>query len=128
PQGSQGIQGPTGPQGDTGVTGPAGDTGPSGPTGPQGDTGPTGPSGAQGPTGPQGLFWQGDFSASGTYNHNDAVHFDGSSYICVNTLTGCAGSDGTPVANPADWDLLAEVGDTGPTGPTGATGDRKSVV
>ena len=119
PPGPEGQSGPTGP---TGPTGLAGATGPRGVTGLAGPTGPGGATGATGLTGPQGLVWQGDFSPSSTYNHNDAVQFtDGSSYICVNA-SGCAASK-TPVAN-LDWNLLAQVGDKGDTGVTGLTGPQ----
>jgi len=80
-----------------------------------------------GPTGPAGLAitWRGNWvTGPGTINYavNDAVSWDGRSYIAV------APSDGfdVPPSGSSDWDLLADRGWTGPdgdTGPTGPAGD-----
>lgn len=147
PQGIQGIQGPTGatgPTGPTGPQGPKGDTGDTGPTGPQGlqgiqgvkgdtgDTGPQGPQGIQGPTGatgpqgpqgiagPEGLNWLGAYNNATAYAVDDAVSYDGSSYICKLASTGNLPTNGTY------WDLLAEKGAPGSgsgdvVGPASAT-------
>jgi hypothetical protein len=121
PQGNTGIQGPQGntgiqgPQGDTGIQGPQGDTGLTGETGPQG---PQGDTGLTGDTGPQGFNWTGPWSAATSYEPNDAVSDNGSSYVCLTANS----NDEPPSAN---WDLLAQEGAAGPqgdTGPTGATG------
>jgi|SanBayMetagenome_1026888.scaffolds.fasta_scaffold00367_3 hypothetical protein len=84
-----------------------------------GPQGPQGPQGVPGPVGPIGLFWQGSWSASGTYNINDAVGFGGASYFCINPV-------GPSVSNPAtdttNWALLAAQGATGPQGPQGIQG------
>src|ERR1700685_1088097 len=48
-----------------------------GPTGAPRTAGPTGP------TGPQGLTWQGTWTGATTYALNDAVQFNGTSYISI---------------------------------------------
>ena len=101
-----------------GATGPAGPAGSQGPAGPQGNTGDTGPQGEQGPTGPAGLTFQGTWSNSHTYALNDAVYYNGSSYISLianNTAY-------EPDTSTAQWNLLAEEGATGPAGATGQQG------
>src|SRR5262249_43238389 len=67
----------TGPQGPVGPSG-----GPGGP-GPQGPAGATGATGAQGPAGPVGMTWQGTWSNSTAYAANDAVAYNGTSYISI---------------------------------------------
>ena len=133
PQGAAGPQGPagaTGPQGATGLTGATGATGAAGPQGPAGAQGPTGPAGAtgatgatgaagpQGPAGLPGISWKGFYSASQSYNQNDAVFYGGTSYISL--LSGNVGNE--PDVSPSDWAVLAEQGATGPQGATGLTG------
>src|SRR5262249_2122546 len=77
----------------------------------------------QGPAGPASLIWQGTWSNSTAYAVNDAVQYNGASYISVQ-----AGSNNPPDTSPAFWNLLADkgatgaIGATGPQGPTGATG------
>lgn len=149
PQGPKGDPGAQGPQGPIGLTGPAGptgprgeigDVGPSGPpgipgvSGPAGPIGPTGPAGATGatgptgPTGPKGLIWRGGWSELEEYQPDDAVMFDGSSWVALDSSVGRK-----PGADGEKWDLLAQrgsdglagaVGATGPTGPTGPQGAR----
>jgi hypothetical protein len=51
------------------------------------------------------------------YAVNDAVSFNGSSYIALQPNTNLE-----PDLNPTAWSLLAQQGATGPTGATGATG------
>ncbi len=139
PQGLQGIQGPkgdtgdtgpkgdtgdtgpkgdtgdTGPKGDTGDTGPKGDTGDTGPKGDKGDTGPQGPQGEQGiqgpkgDTGPEGLIWRGTYSAGTAYAIDDAVTYNGSSFICIQAGTGQTPATG----GTAYWDDLATKGADG---------------
>jgi len=41
----------------------------------------SGPAGATGPVGPAGLAWQSAWGSSSTYNQNDAVSYNGSTYI-----------------------------------------------
>jgi hypothetical protein len=122
-QGDQGIQGIQGPKGDTGDTGPQGsqglqgDTGATGATGPQGIQGPIGPAG---PQGDKGLIWQGVWSGATTYVIDDAISFNGSSYISI--------SDGnlnfSPDSEPTKWELLASKGDQGIQGIQGIQGDK----
>jgi hypothetical protein len=110
--GPQGPAGPAGPQGATGATGPMGLTGVTGPQGPQGASGPTGPAG------PQGLTWQGAWNISKTYNLNDAVGYNGSSYISLIPNN----TSNEPDTSAADWSLMASVGAAGPAGAPGAAG------
>jgi hypothetical protein len=110
PQGPQGIQGIQGPAGATGATGPAGPQGPkgdTGDTGPQGPAGATGATGAQGPQGPAGLNWLGAYSGATAYVVDDAVSYNGSSYVCKLNSTG------NLPTNSTYWDLLAEKGAPG---------------
>ena len=72
--------------------------------GAKGDKGDTGDTGAAGD-----IVWKGDWSA-GTYNENDAVQNDGSSYVANTTTT-----DEPP---SSDWDLMASKGDQGIPGTT----------
>ncbi|MBY0396853.1 MAG: hypothetical protein K2X91_10355, partial [Thermoleophilia bacterium] len=84
---------------------------------PKGNTGGTGP---QGPAGPRGLTWQGTWSSSASYGKDDAVQYDGSSYVA-----GAAIDAG--IAPPSGaWQLLAAKGASG--GGTGGTGMTFSVV
>ncbi|HXJ44100.1 MAG TPA: DNRLRE domain-containing protein [Bryobacteraceae bacterium] len=131
-QGIQGVTGPTGAQGAQGTTGAVGSTGAQGLQGSQGATGAIGPTGAIGVQGPQGIAgvtgsvgstgatgatginFQGPFTP-GTYNQNDVVTFQGSTYVST------AGSNtSTPPAAP--WSLLAQSGATGSTGAQGIQG------
>lgn len=108
--GEQGPQGPEGPQGAEGPQGPAGATGATGPAGPTGATGPEGPTGPTGPQGDPGLVWLGAWNSGTSYEVDDAVENNGSSYICT-----AAHSNREP-PNASYWDLLAEKGDTGAAG------------
>jgi len=120
--GPQGVPGPIGP---AGVAGPAGATGLQGPQGIQGPIGPvgaTGSPGAQGPAG-VGMVYQNAYNAGTTYAANDAVTYNGSSYISLqNSSLGHQ-----PDVSPAFWSLFAAAGATGPAGPTGATGATGSI-
>ncbi|HXP07870.1 MAG TPA: DNRLRE domain-containing protein [Acidobacteriaceae bacterium] len=143
PIGPVGIAGPVGPQGLTGATGPQGTTGPAGPTGATGAAGPTGatgpagaigPAGATGAAGPVGMVWKGAWLSTQSYAVNNAVSYNGSSYIAIVASTnvvptsttawnviaaeGAAGTNGASGAQGA----TGPAGPTGPTGPTGATG------
>jgi hypothetical protein len=121
PAGATGLQGPTGYPGPMGATGAQGPAGPQGAVGPAGATGPAGPAGPQGPAGAAGLAglaYQGAYASATNYNLNDAVTFQGSSYI---SLAG-SNAGNTPGASPAFWSLLAAAGAAGATGPAGANG------
>lgn len=88
-------------------------------------TGPVGPQGAQGPQGVQGeaglpgagIAWKGEWSNSVTYGLDDAVEYEGSSYV--------ARLDGNIAIPPTDadaWDLWVQKGDAGPQGEVGEQG------
>lgn len=90
---------------------------------PTGATGSTGATGATGATGPAGLNWLGAYSAGTTYAVDDAVSYNGSSYICKLSSTG------NLPTNTTYWDVLAEKGATGSgagdvTGPASAVNNR----
>lgn len=131
PQGAIGVTGATGA---TGATGPSGADGADGTeielqnsgtyiqwryvggstwtniialadiTGPVGATGGTG---ATGPTGPAGLNWLGTYAPATAYVVDDAVYYDGSSYVCILASTG------NLPTNATYWSLLASKGAAG---------------
>ena len=114
--GPQGPAGPAGPQGVQGLPGNPGATGAAGAVGSQGP---------QGVAGPAGLTWQGAWNGGTAYNLNDAVAYNGSSYLSIQ-----AGTNHQPDTNASFWTLLAQTGATGangapgPSGPTGSTGPQ----
>ena len=112
--GTRGAQGAIGQAGPAGASGSAGFTGSAGPAG---STGSTGPAGTTGATGPVGLNWQGPWSAGMAYAVNDAVAYNGSSYIGIQ-----AGTNHAPDTSGTFWTLLAQVGSAGATGTPGAAG------
>ena len=120
PAGATGLTGATGPTGAVGPTGAIGATGlqgiagTTGPQGIQGIQGVAGATGATGPVGPTGITFQGAF-APGTYNLNDVVTYQNSTYIST-----AANNVATPPTAP--WSLLAPAGATGAVGATGGTG------
>src|ERR1051325_11310053 len=118
PVGPPGAQGAVGPAGPHGPQGAAGAQGPQGFVGPVGPAGPQGPQGAQGPAGPAGLSWQGEWVPTQTYQVDDAVSADGSSYRSLSATN----LGNTPATSPASWALLARRGDQGDVGPQGAMG------
>jgi Collagen triple helix repeat (20 copies) len=127
PQGAQGVPGPQGPEGADGATGNTGAEGPAGVKGDSGPQGPVGPTGATGPTGPQGpqgipgtgAVWRGNWTSAATYNANDAVSYNGSSYVALaNNINK------PPDANPTLWQMIAQQGVQGAQGPTGPTGPQ----
>lgn len=99
---SAGGVGPEGPAGAPGAPGATGPSGPQGPAGPKGNTGDTGPQGA---AGPRGLAWQGAWSVSTAYVKDDAVQYNGSSYVA----SGSAAAGLVPGTAPV-WQLLAQKG------------------
>jgi hypothetical protein len=118
--GLQGIAGATGApgiQGATGAQGATGSQGIPGVTGATGATGNTGPTGATGTTGPPVTFL-GAWTTT-NYSVGDAVYYNGSSYIAINSVTA---SD-VPGAS-SNWSLLASQGSTGATGFTGPQGTQ----
>jgi collagen type VII alpha len=109
---AQGSAGTAGTAGTNGMNGPAGATGPAGPAGPTGLAGPAGANGTP------GLVFQGTYSAATNYSLNDAVSYQGSSWISLE-----AGNHGNaPNVSPSAWATLASVGATGVTGPPGSAG------
>lgn len=137
-QGPQGVQGDPGAQGPQGIQGPPGQVGaagPPGPTGPQGSPGPQGAPGRdgaqgpqgdrgligpQGPTGPVGLTWQGTYASGTNYATNDAVAWNGQSWLSLHD----SNHGNTPESSPSDWTLLAAAGAAGPQGPQGLQGTQ----
>jgi hypothetical protein len=91
-------------------------TGPQGPQGIQGEEGPQGPPGEPGLPG-AGVTWKGEWSESTTYSLNDAVGYQGSSYI-----SRLDGNTGIPPTDADAWDLWVDKGDTGEQGPQGEQG------
>ena len=97
-KGDKGDKGEKGDKGDTGATGP------QGPQGIQGEQGPQGIQGIQGAQGEKGLNWQGEYSGATAYVVDDAVEYQGSSYICILDSTG------NLPTNATYWELLAAKG------------------
>lgn len=84
--GPQGVPGAPGLEGVPGEQGPIGDTGERGPKGERGYPGNLGPKGDLGPVGPKGdpgLVWRGVWIDTVPYLKNDAVFFNGSTFIAV---------------------------------------------
>ncbi len=92
-----------GAPGSAGPAGPAGAAGPTGPTGPSGANGVNGATGADGPAGPPGVTWQGMWNNATAYALNDAVQFNGTSYISIQ-----AGTGHQPDTSVTFWSVLAE--------------------
>lgn len=69
-------------------------------------------------TGSKGLNWKGAWSSTTNYVADDAVSFNGSSWIAKQSNI-----NSTPVEG-ADWTMIAQKGDTGATGATGLTGPQ----
>ncbi len=100
-----------------GLLAAAGGDGTTGPSGPQGLVGPqglAGLAGAPGSTGPAGINFRGTWRSSASYAPEDAVTFDGSTYLATaaNVLV-------EPDLNASVWSLLAAAGSNGPSGVAG---------
>ena len=133
--GAKGEQGLQGPKGNSGATGTGienivnnGDgtftvnltngtayttnnfTGPQGIQGEKGDTGLPG----------VGIVWQGDWSNTKTYSQDDAVGYEGLSYISKQDSNANHLPTDTAWWDP--WGATGPQGETGTTGATGATG------
>lgn len=65
-----------------------------------------------------GFTPRGEWNSATTYNENDLVSLNGSSYICIEENTNA-----TPASNPDKWMVNAEKGATGATGPQGEWGN-----
>jgi hypothetical protein len=86
-----------------------------------GDKGETGSQGAQGPQGNPGedgldITWRGTYDNGTTYSINDAVSYQGSSYIAI------ASTVGNLPTNTSFWNLMSQKGDTGAAGSNGTNG------
>ncbi|WP_222829258.1 DNRLRE domain-containing protein [Terriglobus saanensis] len=131
PQGPQGIQGQFGAQGERGLpgqTGPPGAQGPQGIPGAEGALGATGAKGDRGEPGPVGLTWRGAYVSGTNYALNDAVAWQGQSWLSI----AASNAGNPPDASPLWWTLLAaqgaqgqvgEIGAVGPQGPRGLQGE-----
>lgn len=91
------------------IVGPAG---PAGPQGPQGNPGVAGQQGIQGVQGPAGNAWvyRGEYNNGVTYNQNDHVSLNGSSYVLKDYI-GAAGYG--PITHPNSWQTVANRGASG---------------
>lgn len=89
------------------------------PQGPQGPQGEQGVQGEQGIQGEQGLNWVGVWIAFGDFVVDDAVSYDGSSWICI-LDTGSLATP--PSSDPTHWQLLTAKGSQGPQGIPGVSG------
>ena len=107
-----------GATGAAGAQGATGAQGAQGPQGVQGMPGPVGPTGATGPQGPAVANYMGNYVSGTNYGLNDAVSYEGSTYISL--VAGNVGH--TPSLSPVQWAVLAAQGVQGPAGATGATG------
>jgi hypothetical protein len=96
--------------------------------GPQGEAGQAGNTGEQGPAGPQGeqgqpgvgaIIWRGDWQNGTYYAQNDAVSYDGSSWIAQSGHTAYS----APYEGSGEWGLLARKGDQGQQGEPGSSSD-----
>jgi hypothetical protein len=103
------AKGAVGTTGATGSTGAVGETGATGLTGAVGATGSTGASGTS-------FTFRGAYNSGTQYYVNHVVTYEGSSWICIQTIDGVAPAENTW------WTKLAAQGATGPTGPTGSDG------
>ena len=106
------ARGAPGAAGATGAIGPAGQAGAPGSTGP---TGPQGPQGQVGPAGIPGINFRDTWLGNASYQTNDAVTFQGSTWIATASSSGVQ-----PGTSTAAWALLAQAGLTGPSGPSGS--------
>jgi len=99
--------------------GTAGTSGSSGSSGTSGVSGSSGTSGVSGSSGTSGISfnWLGTWSILSTYNINDVVEYNGSSFISI------LGSNfGNAPTNPMAWNLMAQIGASGTSGVSGSSG------
>ncbi|HEY8998148.1 MAG TPA: DNRLRE domain-containing protein [Edaphobacter sp.] len=108
----------TGVQGQAGAAGAPGAQGLAGPQGPAGPQGEAGPQGATGPQGPAVANYTGNYTSTTNYARNDAVSYDGSTYISL--VAGNVGQ--TPSSSPTYWAVLAAQGPAGAAGAAGPQG------
>lgn len=110
-----GAQGPAGAQGQTGVPGAVGPAGAAGAMGPAGTTGVAGPTGAAGVA---GMAYRGSYVSTKSYGLNDAVSYQGSTYLS----TAANNLGNSPDGSPALWSVFAAAGLKGVDGGAGAAG------
>lgn len=93
-----------------------------------GAMGPVGATGQSGATGSQGqsIVWQDIWVDSTVYQQLDLVFYEGSSYICTNSLIPGSPTYSPPNVDISNWSLIAQsiTGATGSVGATGATGPQ----
>jgi len=104
--------GPQGPPGSEGKPGPRGAPGPPGLPGRDGEAG------EPGPAGPEGFVWRGAWAQVVEYKADDAVQFEGSSWIALRE------NQAVPPESGDNWALLASRGAHGEPGEPGAKGDK----
>ena len=63
------------------------------------------------------ITWQGEWSSSTTYTANEAIQYNGSSYVCLQGNTNLI-----PPDNTSAWSLMVSKGDIGATGAVGSAG------
>lgn len=68
-------------------------------------------------------MWIGPWSAGRGYVVDEAVSYNGSSYVAV-----LAGTNRPPDTSPTYWQLLASKGDIGPQGPAGSAGAALNIA
>jgi hypothetical protein len=105
-----GTAGPAGADGAPGVPGEEGEVGPTGVMGEKGDRGARGDVGVPGPP---GLNRRGAWDATATYEKDDAVSYQGATWVAVRPNVAVAPAEGP------DWSVVAA---NGPKGAAGATG------
>ena len=79
----------------------------NGMVGPQGPAGPASRDGRDGSDG-NGFEWKGNYKPDNSYEPNDVVHYNGSSYICIKDAKGKP-----PSGAREYWELMAEAGSHG---------------
>lgn len=101
-----------------------------GPVGPPGPPGPRGPEGVPGLDGANaiGVAWRGPYDPLTAYAIDDAVSYEGSSFVASAATTGVAPMDALGNVQ-APWNVLVSrgprgyQGEAGPAGPAGPQGD-----
>ncbi len=106
-----------GADGSAGKQGQRGEKGEKGDKGERGEKGEPGKMGIAGIDGKPGLRWQNDWDNGRTYAENDAVHYQGNSYISLS-----ANNAGLVPSNSSVWQLLVAKGTAGTAGSSGRDG------
>ena len=119
-QGTDGTQGSVGSQGLDGTQGTVGSQGTDGTQGTQGTEGTQGTIGSQGTDG-LGITFRGTYNGGTQYYVNNVVNYEGSSWVCIQTIDGVAPSENTW------WTLYAAQGTQGTTGSQGLDGTQGTV-